>query len=222
MAREYAVLGLGRFGVGVAVALEQHGCTVVGVDHSREVVQSLAEQLTDVVEADACDETALRTIGVGDFDAVIVAIGDFEANLLAVVALRHLGVRNVIAKALTDRQSEILQKIGAHSVVLPEQEAGERLAARLVAPGLDQALLEHTGLAAGERTVPPDWVGKSLAQLRVRQRHGVLAIALRRGSNLIPAPAADERLAAADQLIFVGSQERLEALGCRVTRSAPQ
>ena len=111
MAREYAVLGLGRFGVGVATALERHGCTVVGVDHSRDVVQELSDQLTDVVEADACDEAALRMIGVADSDGVIVAIGDFEANLLAVVALRHLGVRNVIAKALTRRQAEILEKI---------------------------------------------------------------------------------------------------------------
>jgi trk system potassium uptake protein len=101
MAREFAVLGLGRFGTGVAVALAQAGCAVVGVDHDRDVVQDLAESLSDVIEADACDENALRLMGITDFDSVVVAIGDFESNLLAVVALKHLGVEHVIAKALT-------------------------------------------------------------------------------------------------------------------------
>jgi trk system potassium uptake protein TrkA len=222
MGREYAVLGLGQFGVGVALALERRGSTVVGVDHIRAVVQELSEQLADVVEADACDEAALRMIGVADFDAVIVAIGDFEANLLAVVALRHLGVGNVIAKALTSRQAEILAKIGAHSVVLPEQEAGERLAARLVAPGIEHALLEQVGVAAGERAVPSEWIGKTLAQLKVRQRYGVLAIALRRGADLITAPAPDVRLAEADQLVFVGPEAQLKALGCRLSPAPAQ
>ena len=101
MAREFAVLGLGRFGTGVALTLARAGCAVVGVDHDRELVRELAEQLSDVVEADACDEAALRLIGISDFDGVVIAIGDFESNLLAAVALKHLGVRHVVAKALT-------------------------------------------------------------------------------------------------------------------------
>jgi len=93
MVREFAVVGLGRFGSGVALGLAKAGCTVVGIDHDREVVQALAEQLSDVIEANACDENALRLIGIGDFDAVVVAIGELENSLLTTVALKHLGVR---------------------------------------------------------------------------------------------------------------------------------
>ncbi len=221
MPREYAVLGLGRFGTGLALALTRHGCTVVGVDHDREIVQELAEQLSDVVAADASDEAALRLIGIADFDSVIVAIGDFECNLLAVVALKALRVRHVVAKALTARQAQILLKIGADDVVLPEQEAGERLAMRLVAPGVSQVLMEQTGIAAGERPVPEAWVGKTLDELQVRQRNGVLAIAIRRGSELVLAPDGSEQFHVEDQVVFVGAQERLSALGCRFSSRQP-
>jgi trk system potassium uptake protein TrkA len=216
MRREFAVLGLGRFGTGVALALARHGSTVVGVDHEHDVVQELAEQLDDVVEADACDEDALRLIGISDFDTVVVAIGEFEANLLAVVAVRHLGARYMVAKALTPRQAEILLKIGVDEVVLPEQEAGERLASRLLAPNISRDLMEHTGILAGERQVPEHWVGKSLGHIHLRQRHGVLAIAIRRGTELLVAPGADDIFQIEDQVVLVGNEEQLRALGCHL------
>ena len=214
MAREFAVLGLGRFGTGVALALAKAGQQVIAMDHDRDVVQDLAESLTDVIEADACDEAALRMIGISDFDSVVIAIGDLESNLLATVALKHLGARHVVAKALTERQAEILLKIGADEVVLPEQEAGERLAARLLAPNISRTIKAETGVSAGERLVPDEWVGQTLARLAVRQRYGVLAIAIRRGTEVIITPAADEELQIADQIVFVGPDERLRALGC--------
>lgn len=215
MAREFAVIGLGRFGTGVALALAQAGCTVVGIDHDREIVQDLAEQLDDVVQADGCDESVLRQVGVADFDAVVVAIGDLESNLLSTVALKHLQARHVVAKALTRRQAEILLKIGADEVVLPEQEAGERLAARLIAPDISRALLEQTGVAAGERRVPDEWVGRTLRQLAIRRDHGALVIAVRRGTALITAPGGDDAFEVGDQVVLVGPEERLRALGCR-------
>lgn len=215
MGREFAVIGLGRFGAGVALGLVQAGCTVVGVDHDREIVQDLAEQLDDVIQADGCDENVLRQIGVGDFDAVVVAIGDLESNLLSVVALKHLKVQYIVAKALTLRQAEILLKIGADEVVLPEQEAGQRLAARLLAPDISRALLEQTGVAAGERNVPEAWVGRTLGQLAIRRDHGALVIAIRRGTQLITAPGANDRFEVEDQVVLVGPEERLRELGCR-------
>lgn len=217
MAREYAVIGLGRFGTGVALALVQAGCTVVGIDQDRETVQDLAEQLTDIVQTDGSDEQALQQIGVSDFDGAIVAIGDLESNLLATVALKHLQVRHVIAKAQSSRHAEILVKIGADEVVLPEQEAGERLAARLMAPGISHALLEQTGVAAGERPVPDTWVGRSLAELAIRRDHGALVVAIRRGTALISAPGAGDVFAVGDQIVLVGPEERLRALGCRIS-----
>src|SRR3712207_6302955 len=134
MNREIAVIGLGRFGSSVALELARAGRTVVGIDISRDVVQELSDALSDVVCADTTDEQALRLMAIGDFDTVVVAIGDFESNLLTTASLKYLGVKNVVAKALTDRQAAILNKIGVDQVVLPEQEAGERLARQLLNP----------------------------------------------------------------------------------------
>lgn len=214
MAREFAVIGLGRFGTGVALALTEAGCTVVGIDYEQALVQDLAEQLTDVVQADAADENALRLMGISDFDGVVVAIGDLESSLLVTLALKHLNVRSIIAKALTRRQAEILLKIGANEVVLPEQEAGERLAARLIAPEISQVLREQTGVSAGERLVPESWVGQTIGELNIRRIHGVLVIAIRRGTLLISAPGADDRFEVGDLLVAVGTEERLRAFGC--------
>lgn len=215
MAREFAVLGLGRFGTGVALGLAASGATVIGVDRDHDIVQDLADQLDQVIEADATDEQALRLLGISDFDSVVIAIGDFESNLLTSVALKHLGVRHIVAKALTRRQAEILLKIGADEVVLPEQEAGERLAERLIAPNISRVLREQTGITAGERIVPEQWVGKTLAELHVRRVFGVLAIAIRRGTELLIAPDGDEQFQIGDHVVFVGDQQHLAALGCR-------
>lgn len=216
MSYEFAVIGLGRFGTGVALALSRAGYSVVGVDHDRETVRDLAEQLDDVIEADGSDESVLRQIGVSDFDSVVVAIGDFESNLLSTVALKHLQARHIVAKALTHRQAEILLKIGAHEIVLPEQEAGELLAGRLTAPNISQALLQQTGVAAGERLVPEEWVERSLAELAIRPTYGALVIAIRRGTMLITAPGADDRFEVGDQIVLAGPEERLRELGCRL------
>lgn len=214
MAHEFAVIGLGRFGTGVALALAEAGCTVVGIDNDLGLVQDLAEQLTDVVQADATDENALRLTGISDFDGIVVAIGDLESSLLVTLALKHLNVRLVIAKALTRRHAEILLKIGVDEVVLPEQEAGERLAARLIAPEISQVLREQTGVSAGERLVPEGWAGQTIGQLNIRRAHGVLVIAIRRGTLLISAPGADDRFEVGDLLVAVGTEERLRAFGC--------
>jgi len=216
MNREIAVIGLGRFGSSVALALSRAGHTVVGVDVDRDVVQELADELTDVICADATDEQALRLMGISDFDTVVVAIGDFESNLLTTASLKQFGVAHVIAKALTGRQAAILNKIGVDQVILPEQEAGERLALHLVS-SVAARVLDETGLSVGERSVPPEWIGRSLGELAVRSKLGVLAVAIRRGSELMAAPGGGDRFEVEDHIMFIGPPERLKELGCRLT-----
>jgi trk system potassium uptake protein TrkA len=121
---EFAVIGLGRFGSSLARTLVSRGASVLGIDRSPEPVQELADELTQTVVLDATNEAALREVDIAVFSTVIVAIGsNFEANLLTTVALRELGVNNIICKALNLRQRDILLKVGANRVVLPEYEA---------------------------------------------------------------------------------------------------
>ncbi len=133
---EFAVIGLGRFGSSLALTLAERGFSVLGIDRDRSIVQALAGRLTQTVALDSTDEQALRAVDIPSFDTVVVAIGsNFEANLLTTVAVKSLGVPHVICKATTDRQRTILLRVGADRVILPEHEAGCRLAQELAAPG---------------------------------------------------------------------------------------
>lgn len=212
MVREVAVIGLGRFGTAVALTLAQAGCAVVAIDRDRALVQQLAEQLDDVVQADATDDDALRQLGITDFDVVVVGIGaNFESNLLITTSLKELGVQHVIAKALSPRQAAILHKIGADQVVLPEQEAGQRLANRLLSPDVTDALHSQTGIPSLEVDLPDAWNKRTLHQLHLQQQYGVQVIAIRRAGDLIVAPDPDMLLASCERIVVVGPGERLRA-----------
>jgi trk system potassium uptake protein TrkA len=110
--QEFAIIGLGRFGTAVARALLARGHTVLGIDRSREVVQPLSDELTEVLILDATDVDALRSVDIALYDAVVVAINeDFEDELLATLSLKSLGVKRVVGVASDERQKTILLKI---------------------------------------------------------------------------------------------------------------
>jgi trk system potassium uptake protein TrkA len=212
MIREVAVIGLGRFGTAVALTLAEAGCAVVGIDRDRALVQELAEQIDEVVQADATDDDALRQLGITDFDVVVVAVGaDFESNLLITTSLKELGVGHIIAKALSPRQASILHKIGADQVLLPEQEAGQRLANRLLAPSVTDALHSQSGIPALEVDLPDAWNKHTLHQLDLLRAHGVQVIAVRRAGDLVVAPDPDTPLASCERIVVVGMGDRLRS-----------
>lgn len=210
---EVAVIGLGRFGSSLALTLVASGCKVLGIDRERTIVQDLADELTQTVALDATDEDALRAIDITSFDTVVVAIGaDFESDLMATVALKSLGVRRVICKALTERQKAILLKVGADQVVLPEHEAGRRLAQSLTMP----LLLEQFALGAShmlsELRVPPSFIGQTLRSVDLRGRFGVTLLAVKRADDVIISPSAVLTFAADDLLVIIGANEQIARL----------
>ncbi len=211
---EFAVIGLGRFGTSLALALVESGYSVLGIDQDAELAQRLVDDLTQIVILDATDEDALREVDIASFDTVIVAIGaDFESNLLTTVSLKHLGVRYVISKAVTNRQAEILLRVGADEVIQPEQEAGRRLAQQLTVPAVLARL--HLGPQHDivELMTPSSIAGKSLQELDLRRRMGVTVLLIKRDNDLIVSPRADTPLLESDLLVAVGSNEALEAFG---------
>ena len=203
---EFAVIGLGRFGTSLALTLVERGYTVLGIDRDRDLVQSLADELDHVVALDATDEDALRAVDVDSFDTVVVAIGtNFEANLMTTLALKSIGVRRIICKALNLRQRTALLAVGAHEVVLPEHESARRLAQSQTMPlVLDQIALSDTHCIT-ELTVPESIVGRSLKETDLRRRFGVTVLAVQRGNQLIVSPTADERFVQGDKLVVLGA-----------------
>jgi trk system potassium uptake protein TrkA len=131
--QSYAVLGLGRFGRGVALALAQNGEEVMIVDKESELIEQYAPQVTYAITADLADEEAVQELGLGNMDAVIVGMGmDLEASILCVMVAKESGVGQVIAKAANKRMGDILLRVGADRIIYPEEEMGKWVAMSLI------------------------------------------------------------------------------------------
>jgi trk system potassium uptake protein len=207
------VIGLGRFGSSAARELMRLGHEVLAVDGNETIVNEIAPDVTHAVQLDAADEAALRAIGAAEFEHAIVAIsGGVEASIFATMALKRLGVRNVVAKAGSDLHGSILERVGADRVVFAEREMGQRIAhsfaVRQVIDYLDVA--PRVGLV---KVHPPEsWVGRSLGDLDLPVRLQLTPVALRRGDGVTVNPHETEVVRADDELILIGKDDRLEEL----------
>jgi trk system potassium uptake protein TrkA len=210
---EFIVMGLGRFGTSLAMTLIAYGHDVLAVDLDMKRVQEVSQLLPHVVQLDVTKIEALRELGVEAFDTGVVCIGtDFEANLLGTVGLRKLGVRRVISKARTVTQQEILLRVGADEVILPEHEAGVRLARRLSSIDFVDFLELGEDKGVVEIVTPEHLVGKSLRDTQIRQRYGLAVVAIRRGGEVIISPRAEEVIEHGDILVVLGKIANCEML----------
>ncbi len=214
MAKEQVmVIGLGRFGSAVARELERLGHQVLAIDRGEQQVNELAPDVTHALQLDAADEDALRSAGAGDFQTAIVAIStDAEPSIFATMVLKRLGVRTVIAKAGSQLHGEILSRVGADRVVLPERETGLRLAHSFNVPNVIDYLDVAPNFGIEKIRPPKSFVGKSLGELELKTRLGLTPIALRRGQQVFVNPARDERIAEDDELILIGRDDKLDQL----------
>jgi trk system potassium uptake protein TrkA len=208
------VVGLGRFGTAAARELMALGHEVLAVDRDEARVNDVAPEVTHAIQADASDEDALRSLGAGEFEHAIIAIsGAAEPSIFAAMALKNLGVRNVIAKAGTALHGAILERVGADRVVYPEREMGARVAHAFSVSNVVDYLDVAPGFGIVRMHPVEDWVGKSLRELDLSTRLLLTPIALRRGANVIVNPHRDEKVSATDELILIGRDEKLASLG---------
>jgi trk system potassium uptake protein len=211
--REFAVIGLGRFGSSVALTLYERGYRVMGIDVSRDVIQHYSDELTHTIALDATDEEALSALDMASFDIVVVSMAEhFEDSVLTTVALKNIGVRNVICKALSERQAEILKKVGADRVVLPEKEAGQRLALEITTPQVLDSMVLGPGHSVAEVKLPSWLVGRSLADSRLRERFGVTVLVVNSAETLIVSPPPDYVFQQSDVLVVVGADTAVSRL----------
>ncbi len=211
--KSFVVIGLGRFGTETAKRLCQQGCEVMAIDTRADLVQQLSNEVTQSVTADARDKDVLRALGVKDFDCGIVAIGDSLADsVLATMNLKELGVPYVVCKAFDETHKQVLKKLGADRVVIPEKENADRLAKSLASPNvLDYIeLSEDYGII--EVPAPAPWQDKSLIELNVRAKLGVNILAIKREGGIVVSPAADFRIVLGDVLVVLGDTAALNAI----------
>ncbi len=210
-----AVIGLGRFGTALALELVKTGREVLGIDSDERLVQSNAEALTHVVQADSTDESSLRELGIAEFDSAVVAIGsDLEASILTASLLLQLGVPEVWAKATSVSHGRILEQLGVHHVIFPEMDMGKRVAHMVSGESLDYIQLDEDFVMA-KTEVPDSFDGKTLADMKFRSNHGVTVVATRKqGSSYMPS-FPETVLSAGDVMIVSGRTSKVEDF-CRM------
>ena len=211
--KSYIVIGLGKFGSRAAKRLYELGCEVLAIDRNGDLVQPMSSQVTQAVVADARDKDVLRALGAKDFECAIVAIGDNLADsVLATMNLKELGVPYIVCKASDDTHRQVLLKLGADRVVIPEQEQADRLAKSLSSPNVLEyiELSEEYGII--EVPVPKRWIDKTLIELNVRAKLGVNIIAIERDEKINVSPGADYKLLEGDILVVLGSSDALSAV----------
>ena len=204
------VIGLGRFGSSVGRTLERMGHEVLGLDSNRALVQDLADDLTQVVEADATDIDTLRSLEAGSFQSAVVAIGsDIEASVLTVLALSDLGVPTIWAKATSENHGRILQRTGAHHVVFPEANMGERVAHLLNGQLMDFIQFDDR-FAIAKLAAPEQIVGITLQMSDVRAKHGITVVGIKRVDQDFVYAVPDTIVLPNDVLVISGTIDDIE------------
>lgn len=208
--KEFAVIGLGRFGGSICEALSDEGLEVMAIDIDEDKVNAYANIASHAVVGDTTDETVLKSLGIRNFDHVIVAIGDnIQASILTTIILKELGVKDITVKATNDYHEKVLSKIGADRIVHPERDMGKRIAHKIVSNNvLDYLELsdEHSivEISANEKIH-----GHSIIELDVRARYGVNIVAIKRNKEIIVSPQANEKIQKQDVLIVIGADSDL-------------
>ncbi|GHC95015.1 potassium transporter [Nocardiopsis terrae] len=204
------VIGLGRFGSSLALELVNHDWEVLGVDSNPRVVQVFGESLTHTVIADSTDDEALRQIGAAQFSRAVVAIGThLEESILTTSQLVDLGVKDIWAKATSRRHGRILEQVGAHHVVLPEHDMGERVAHLVSGRMLDYVELEE-GFSLIKTKAPQALIGRSLRETKVRQRFGITVVSVKRVGASFTYATEETVLHKGDVIVVAGRTKDVE------------
>jgi trk system potassium uptake protein TrkA len=224
--RQFAVIGLGRFGLKVAEILAGKGVQVIAIDKDHALVEKARDIVTEAVQLDSTDEEALRESGVEGVDVAVVSIGEcVESSILTTAILKNFGIREIVARASTKLQAQILKEVGATRVVFPEEDMGLRVANSILSPGV----LEYIELGAdynlAEIEVKGDFIGKPLKELNIKSKYGINIIMIMKRikqeigktgkfteKEIKELPTPDYVLGAKDVLVVVGDSKDIEAL----------
>jgi trk system potassium uptake protein TrkA len=215
MAKQFAVLGLGKFGAEVALQLAADGCEVLAVDREPELVDAVKDNVARAAIADVTERETLAALGLDAFDGAVIALGEsLEASILTCMNLKDLGCRNIIAKVVSPQHENILSKLGVTRVVYPERESARRLAKHLAFASVVDFVPLAPGYSVAEIAPGSELVGRSLGQSDLRRQYGVQVVAIR---SLIPekwhlVPDPNMIIKDSDVLVVIGRDEDLKKI----------
>lgn len=209
----YAVLGLGRYGYAVAKELVENGAEVLVVDSDEDLINNVVNDFPLCKCADITDMDAIEQLGISNVDVAIVAVAsNLETSVMATTLCKEVGVKTVITKCANETQCRILSKVGADKVVLPEYEAGTRLAKNLLSSGFVDILELTNNVSLVEIDVKPEWIGKNLIELNLRKKYSINVIAVQQDNDVTTEIDPNRPLEASTKLIVVANRSKLEKM----------
>jgi len=204
--RIFAVIGLGKFGFHVAKTLAERGMEVIAIDSDEDRVKEISEFVTQAYILDATDEKALREAGIKAVDVAVVSVGEnLEANLMIVMLLNELGVKEIVAKAINPLHGKMLEKLNVSRVIYPEMEMAIRVANSLIAKEIIEEIYLTENYSIFEIKVPQFMVGKTLAELDLRKKYDINVLGVKRENNVIINPVGEFVFKDGDILIVLGN-----------------
>ncbi|TDL51141.1 TrkA family potassium uptake protein [Paenibacillus dendritiformis] len=211
--KQFAIIGMGRFGSSVAQNLSNMNFEVLAIDSSEQKIQEVVNIVTHAVSADSTDEDALRALGIRNFDVVVVAIGqDIQSSILTTLILKDLGVPMIVVKAQNELHGKVLSKIGADKVVFPERDMGARVAHHLISPNILDYIELSEDHSIVEMRASSLMIGKNLKELDIRARYGCNVMAIKNNGKTNISPYAEDRIKDGDILVIVGQNDHLNNL----------
>ena len=218
--RQFAVIGLGRFGRAVCTSLHKMGYEVLGTDIDEKLVTQVLTQKTasHAVQLDATEPSSLREAGIFEIDTVIVAIGNYlQESIITTLNVKEAGVEYVVAKASSEIHGKVLRRVGADRVVFPEYEAGCSLASTLTLPGFLERFELDPNNSIVEVLVPEEFHGKTLSQLDLRKSYGVNVLAIGNGEKFVTNLSPGQVLKKGLVMVVIGDNKNLQRLPIRST-----
>lgn len=207
--KNFAVLGLGRFGKNVALTLENLGYEVLGVDKDENVVAEMAQDLTKVVSFDIRDAHALRDVGISDIDVVVIASKSLEASLMATMLCKEFNIEKIIVKAIDERHAEMAKRLGATEVIFSERDTARRLARRLISKNSSdlKEIDEDIGILSLE--IPQKFIGKNLIEANFRGEYKLNVIAIKSDEKILVTPSPNHVFKADEKIFLAGTSDSL-------------
>ncbi|KUG03325.1 trk system potassium uptake protein trka [hydrocarbon metagenome] len=207
--KQFAVIGLGRFGSSLIRELISMGYEVLAIDVDEQKVQEFVDIATHAVQADSSDENTLRKLGLENFDVVVISIGqNIQVNILTTIILKEMGVKKVIAKAQNALHAKVLEKIGADTVINPERDMAIKLAHSFSHNILNEIQLS-SDYSIVEMLAPRIMVNSSLLELQVRKKMNVSVIAIKRDQDIMMPPDPKQVIKERDILVIAGEKKYL-------------
>jgi trk system potassium uptake protein TrkA len=221
--KRYAVIGLGRFGKKLAIALSMSGAEVIAIDRERTVVEEIRDQVSLAVRLDSTDEDALKSQGVDKVDAAIVGMGQggrtFESAIMTVVSLKAMGVKHIYARAQNLTSGQVFTAVGATEIIYPEIETAQRWAYKLIAPHIGEKIDFAPGYSMASVIAPASFHEQTVMDLQLRQKYSINLVAVKRHHlegekkiDVVNVPLPDTIIYEGDTLMVAGSEKDLATL----------